>query len=106
MGTQDDAAEDLEAHAEGDTPAEASADLQEAIQGPSDTTRAEPTGAEIEGATTAEETYAREASALYAEDYEGELAVLPEVTATTAEVKVEDLDVGDVEENSRKRSTN
>ncbi|KAJ8575379.1 hypothetical protein ON010_g3835 [Phytophthora cinnamomi] len=44
----------------------------------------------------------KEGSDLYAEDVEGHLAVLPEVTPTTEDVKIEDLHVGDPSDNTQK----
>ncbi|OWZ20635.1 reverse transcriptase [Phytophthora megakarya] len=45
------------------------------------------------------ETCHHDGGAVHAEDYDGDLAVLPEVTATTAEVRIQDLHVGDPEAN-------
>ncbi|GMF56285.1 unnamed protein product [Phytophthora fragariaefolia] len=45
----------------------------------------------------------RESGDLYAEDVEGHLAVLPEVTPTTEEVKIEDIQVGNPNDNTQEQ---
>ncbi|GMF41738.1 unnamed protein product [Phytophthora fragariaefolia] len=50
-----------------------------------------------------EEVCIKESGDLYAEDVEGHLAVLPEVTLTTEEVKIEDIQVGNPHDNTREQ---
>ncbi|GMF53899.1 unnamed protein product [Phytophthora fragariaefolia] len=45
----------------------------------------------------------KESGDLYAEDVEGHLAVLPEVTPTTEEVKIEDIQVGNPNDNTQEQ---
>ncbi|POM79816.1 Hypothetical protein PHPALM_2428, partial [Phytophthora palmivora] len=45
--------------------------------------------------TMDDEVCIKEGGSLFAEDVEDQMAVLPEVTATTEEVKIEDLQIGD-----------
>ncbi|GMF37958.1 unnamed protein product [Phytophthora fragariaefolia] len=48
-----------------------------------------------------EEVCIKESGDLYAEDVEGHPAVLPEITPTTEEVKVEDIQVGNPNDNTQ-----
>ncbi|GMG17641.1 unnamed protein product [Phytophthora fragariaefolia] len=50
-----------------------------------------------------EEVCIKESGDLYAEDVEGRLAVLPEVIPTTEEVKIEDIQVGNPNDNKREQ---
>ncbi|POM76068.1 LOW QUALITY PROTEIN: Reverse transcriptase [Phytophthora palmivora] len=50
--------------------------------------------------TMDEEVCIKERGTLFAEDVEDQMAVLPEVTATTEEVKIEDLQIGDAKTNT------
>ncbi|GMF49749.1 unnamed protein product [Phytophthora fragariaefolia] len=50
-----------------------------------------------------EEVCIRESGDLYAEDVQGHLAVLPEVTPTTEEVKIEDIQVGNPNDNTQEQ---
>ncbi|GMF48428.1 unnamed protein product [Phytophthora fragariaefolia] len=50
-----------------------------------------------------EEVCIKESGDLYAEDVKGHLAVLPEVTPTTEEVKIEDIQVGDPNDNTQEQ---
>ncbi|POM69834.1 Reverse transcriptase [Phytophthora palmivora] len=58
----------------------------------------------IGDSTMDDEVCIKEGGSLFAEDVEGQMAVLPEVTATTEEVKIEDLQIGDAKINNKKRS--
>ncbi|GMG14512.1 unnamed protein product [Phytophthora fragariaefolia] len=49
------------------------------------------------------EVYIKESGDLYAEDVEGHLAVLPEVTPTIEEVNIEDIQVGDPNDNTQEQ---
>ncbi|POM80706.1 LOW QUALITY PROTEIN: Reverse transcriptase [Phytophthora palmivora] len=48
-----------------------------------------------------EEVCLKEGGTLFAEDVEDQMAVLPEVTVTTEEVKIEDLQIGDANTNTQ-----
>ncbi|GMF40659.1 unnamed protein product [Phytophthora fragariaefolia] len=50
-----------------------------------------------------EEVCIKESGDLYAEDVEGHLVVLPEVTPTTEEVKIEDIQLGDPNDNTHEQ---
>ncbi|GMF47169.1 unnamed protein product [Phytophthora fragariaefolia] len=50
-----------------------------------------------------DEVCIQESGDLYAEDVEGHLAVLPEVTPTTEEVKIEDIQVGNLNDNTQEQ---
>ncbi|POM68913.1 Reverse transcriptase [Phytophthora palmivora] len=57
--------------------------------------------ANIGDPTMDEEVCIKEGGILFAEDVEDQMAVLPEVTVTTEEVKIEDLQIGDAEINTQ-----
>ncbi|POM81057.1 Reverse transcriptase [Phytophthora palmivora] len=57
--------------------------------------------ANIGDPTMDEEISIKEGGTLFAEDVEDQMAVLPEVTATTEEVKIEDLQIGDAKINTQ-----
>ncbi|GMF18024.1 unnamed protein product [Phytophthora fragariaefolia] len=50
-----------------------------------------------------EEVCIKKSGDLYAEDVEGHLAVLPEVTPTTEEIKIEDIQVGNPNDNTQEQ---
>ncbi|POM65515.1 Hypothetical protein PHPALM_18754 [Phytophthora palmivora] len=56
--------------------------------------------ANIGDPTMDDEVCIKEGGSLFAEDVEDQMAVLPEVTATTKEVKIEDLQIGDIKTNT------
>ncbi|POM75366.1 Reverse transcriptase [Phytophthora palmivora] len=56
--------------------------------------------ANIGDPTMDDEVCIKEGGTLFAEDVEDQMAVLPEVTATTEEVKIEDLQIGDIKINT------
>ncbi|POM72780.1 Hypothetical protein PHPALM_10452 [Phytophthora palmivora] len=58
--------------------------------------------ADISDPTMDDEVCIKEGGSLFAEDVEDQMAVLPEVTATTEEVKIEDLQIDDANTNTRK----
>ncbi|POM68183.1 Hypothetical protein PHPALM_15687, partial [Phytophthora palmivora] len=74
-------------------------------QGKIDYTNNENLRTKIEGnvgnPTMDEEVRIKEGGTLFAEDVEDQMAVLPEVTVTTEEVKIEDLQIGDAEINTQ-----
>ncbi|POM70816.1 Reverse transcriptase [Phytophthora palmivora] len=55
----------------------------------------------IDDPTMDDEVCIKEGGSLFAEDMEDQTAVLPEVTATTEEVKIEDLQIGDAKINTQ-----
>ncbi|POM76424.1 Hypothetical protein PHPALM_6338 [Phytophthora palmivora] len=57
--------------------------------------------ADIGDPTMDEEVGIKEGGTLFAEDVEDQMAVLPEVTATTEEVRIEDLQIGDANINTQ-----
>ncbi|POM57577.1 Hypothetical protein PHPALM_37889 [Phytophthora palmivora] len=57
--------------------------------------------AEIGDPTMDDEVCIKEGGSLFAEDVEDQMAVLPEMTATTEEVKIEDLQIGDANINTQ-----
>ncbi|POM79027.1 Reverse transcriptase [Phytophthora palmivora] len=57
--------------------------------------------ANIRDPTMDEEVCIQEGGILFAEDVEDQMAVLPEVTTTTEEVKIEDLQIGDTQINAQ-----
>ncbi|POM63840.1 Reverse transcriptase, partial [Phytophthora palmivora] len=57
--------------------------------------------ANIGDPTMDDEVCIREGGSLFAEDVEDQMAVLPEITATTEEVKIEDLQIGDANINTQ-----
>ncbi|POM58656.1 Reverse transcriptase, partial [Phytophthora palmivora] len=57
--------------------------------------------ANIGDPTMEDEVCIKEGGSLFAEDVEDQMAVLPEVTATTEEVKIEDLQIGDTQINTQ-----
>ncbi|KAG6590560.1 reverse transcriptase [Phytophthora cinnamomi] len=75
---------------------------QEANQAPGSTAATNPLNADQAGSDPVEDEQVciHESGDLHAEDVEAEMAVLPEVTVGTADVKIEDIQVGDPEINS------
>ncbi|KAG6595846.1 reverse transcriptase [Phytophthora cinnamomi] len=75
---------------------------QEANQAPGSTAATNPLNADQAGSNPVEDEQVciHESGDLHAEDVEAEMAVLPEVTVGTADVKIEDIQVGDPEINS------
>ncbi|KAG6616732.1 reverse transcriptase [Phytophthora cinnamomi] len=75
---------------------------QEANQAQGSTAATNPLNADQAGSdpVEAEQVCIHESGDLHAEDVEAEMAVLPEVTVGTADVKIEDIQVGDPEINS------
>ncbi|POM79809.1 Hypothetical protein PHPALM_2437 [Phytophthora palmivora] len=57
--------------------------------------------ADIGDPTMDDEVCIKEGGSLFAEDVEDQMAVLPEVAATTEEVKIEDLQIGDANTNTQ-----
>ncbi|KAG6590990.1 Eukaryotic/viral aspartic protease, active site [Phytophthora cinnamomi] len=75
---------------------------QEANQAPGSTAATNPLNADQAGSDPVEDEQVciHESGDLHAEDVEAEMAVLPEVTVGTADVKIEDIQVGDPEINA------
>ncbi|KAG6612047.1 Eukaryotic/viral aspartic protease, active site [Phytophthora cinnamomi] len=75
---------------------------QEANQAPGSTVATNPLNADQAGSDPVEDEQVciHESGDLHAEDVEAEMAVLPEVTVGTADVTIEDIQVGDPEINS------